>query len=116
MKSLITTEDSSTIDSVGVMKTAGRQFTVTVQYNNLYMKYFLTAGSTSAEDRFQNNCCSNERYLYYLNRIIVVFAGFFDDAKSDFQQALKLNPDFENAKMSLQQTIMDQQHKLGRGY
>lgn len=44
------------------------------------------------------------------------FTGFFDDAKIDFQQALKLNPDFEDAKMSLQQTIQDQQHKLERGY
>ncbi|XP_041814191.1 tetratricopeptide repeat protein 32 [Chelmon rostratus] len=42
--------------------------------------------------------------------------GFFDDAKSDFQQALKLNPDFEDAKVSLQQTILDQQHKINRGY
>lgn len=48
-------------------------------------------------------------FFYYLT-------GFFDDAKSDFQQALKLNPDFEDAKVSLQQTILDQQHKINRGY
>lgn len=48
-------------------------------------------------------------FFYYLT-------GFFDDAKRDFQQALKLNPAFEDAKVSLQQTILDQQHKLKRGY
>lgn len=48
-------------------------------------------------------------HLYYL-------AGFFDDAKTDFQQALKLNPDFEDAKLSLQQTLVDEQRKINRGY
>lgn len=48
-------------------------------------------------------------FFYYLT-------GFFDHAKSDFQQALKLNPDFEDAKVSLQQTLLDQQHKINRGY
>lgn len=43
-------------------------------------------------------------------------AGFYDDAKSDFEQALKLKPDFEDAKVSLHQTIVDQQHRLTRGY
>lgn len=53
----------------------------------------------------------------FYNRGLVHYRlGFFDDAKSDFQQALKLNPDFEDAKVSLQQTILDQQHKINRGY
>ncbi|XP_029903103.1 tetratricopeptide repeat protein 32 [Myripristis murdjan] len=42
--------------------------------------------------------------------------GFFDDAKRDFQQALKINPAFEDAKVSLQQTLLDRQHKIDRGY
>lgn len=53
---------------------------------------------------------------FCLNETVITFSGFFDDAKRDFQEALKLNPDFENAKVSLQQTIMDQQHKVERGY
>lgn len=47
--------------------------------------------------------------FYYLT-------GFFNDAKRDFQQALKLNPDFADAKESLQQTLLDQQQKINRGY
>ncbi|XP_012724525.2 tetratricopeptide repeat protein 32 [Fundulus heteroclitus] len=42
--------------------------------------------------------------------------GFFEEAKSDFMQALKLNADFQDAKVSLQQTLLDQQEKLKRGY
>lgn len=48
--------------------------------------------------------------------IFYYLAGFFDDAKKDFQQALKLNPNFEDAKLSLQQTLLDQQQKINRGY
>lgn len=57
---------------------------------------------------------TNHKLTKYLQ--FFYFTGFFDDAKSDFQQALKLNPDFEDAKVSLQQTILDQQHKINRGY
>ncbi|KAF3849998.1 hypothetical protein F7725_019717 [Dissostichus mawsoni] len=35
---------------------------------------------------------------------------------SDFQQVLKMNPDFEDAKVSLKQTLLDQQRKIDRGY
>uniref|UniRef100_A0A673BUG0 Uncharacterized protein n=1 Tax=Sphaeramia orbicularis TaxID=375764 RepID=A0A673BUG0_9TELE len=53
----------------------------------------------------------------FYNRGLVHYRlGFFDDAKSDFQRVLKLNPDFEDAKVSLQQTLLDQQHKMNRGY
>lgn len=58
----------------------------------------------------------NVGQYFFFKQNITVFAGFFNEAKSDFQQALKLKPDFESAKMSLQQTIVDQQHKLERGY
>ncbi|KAM3861444.1 tetratricopeptide repeat protein 32 [Diretmus argenteus] len=59
--------------------------------------------------------CQFEIPLY--NRGLIHYRlGFFDDAKSDFQQALKLNPDFEDAKVSLQQTLLDQQHKINRDY
>ena len=42
--------------------------------------------------------------------------GFFEEAKRDFQQVLKINPDFEEAKVSLLQTVQDQQHRMTRGY
>lgn len=49
--------------------------------------------------------------LFYL-----FVAGFFQDAEMDFKRALELNPDFEDAKVSLQQTLLDQEHKINRGY
>lgn len=57
-----------------------------------------------------------QHITYKLIHFFLYHLGFFDDAKRDFQQALKLNPDFEDAKVSLQQTLLDQQHKINRGY
>ncbi|CAJ1077006.1 tetratricopeptide repeat protein 32 [Xyrichtys novacula] len=53
---------------------------------------------------------------YYNRGLIHYRLGFFEDAKRDFQDALKLNPDFQDAKVSLKQTLLDQQHKVQRGY
>ncbi|XP_020497188.1 tetratricopeptide repeat protein 32 [Labrus bergylta] len=59
---------------------------------------------------------SSSETPFYNRGLIHYRLGFFDDAKSDFQQALKINPDFEDAKVSLQQTLLDQQDKINRGY
>ncbi|MED6252762.1 hypothetical protein ATANTOWER_016638 [Ataeniobius toweri] len=57
---------------------------------------------------------------HHRKSVVTPFPGcagsFFEDAKSDFQQALKLDADFEDAKVSLQQTLLDQQEKIHRGY
>ncbi|TKS75529.1 Matrilin-3 Precursor [Collichthys lucidus] len=61
-------------------------------------------------------CKCRNGYILNADKKTCSLKRFFDDAKSDFQQALKLNPDFEDAKDSLQQTLLDQQHKINRGY
>ncbi|KAM4600858.1 tetratricopeptide repeat protein 32 [Polymixia lowei] len=53
---------------------------------------------------------------FYNRGLINYRLGSFEDAKSDFRQALRLNPNFEDAKVSLEQTLLDQQHKINRGY
>ncbi|KAM4713253.1 LOW QUALITY PROTEIN: tetratricopeptide repeat protein 32 [Anableps anableps] len=53
---------------------------------------------------------------FYNRGLIRYRLGLFEDAKSDFQQALKLDAGFEDAKVSLQQTLLDQQEKIKRGY
>lgn len=53
---------------------------------------------------------------YYNRGLIHYRLGFFEKAKKDFEQTLKLNPDFEEAKVSLRQTLMDQQLRIDRGY
>uniref|UniRef100_A0A8C6TL83 Tetratricopeptide repeat domain 32 n=1 Tax=Neogobius melanostomus TaxID=47308 RepID=A0A8C6TL83_9GOBI len=53
---------------------------------------------------------------YYNRGLIHYRLGFFEEAKKDFEQTLKLNPDFEEAKVSLRQTLKDQQQRVERGY
>ncbi|XP_073348927.1 tetratricopeptide repeat protein 32 [Pagrus major] len=87
-------------------------------YNNRgQIKYFRVDFTEAVEDftaAIQTDSCTETPF--YNRGLIHYRLGFFDDAKRDFQQALKLNPDFEDAKVSLQQTLLDQQHKINRGY
>ncbi|XP_070843977.1 tetratricopeptide repeat protein 32 [Chaetodon trifascialis] len=87
-------------------------------YNNRgQIKYFRVDFHEAVED-YTSAIQTDSRFEtpVYNRGLIRYRLGFFDDAKSDFQQALKLNPDFEDAKVSLQQAILDQQHKINRGY
>ncbi|AWP20160.1 putative tetratricopeptide repeat protein 32 [Scophthalmus maximus] len=87
-------------------------------YNNRgQIKYFRVDFQEAVEDYSSavQADCQSEVPLY--NRGLIRYRlGFFNEAKSDFQQALKLNPEFEDAKVSLQQTLVDQQQKINRGY
>ncbi|XP_014898182.1 tetratricopeptide repeat protein 32 [Poecilia latipinna] len=87
-------------------------------YNNRgQIKYFRVDFYEAMEDytsAVQTDC---QFPIPFYNRGLIRYRlGFFEDAKSDFQQALKLDVNFEDAKMSLQQTLLDQQEKLNRGY
>ncbi|XP_037607492.1 tetratricopeptide repeat protein 32 [Sebastes umbrosus] len=87
-------------------------------YNNRgQIKYFRVDFHEAVED-FTSAIQTDIRFEtpFYNRGLIHYRLGFYDDAKRDFQQALKLNPDFEDAKVSLQQTLLDQQHKINRGY
>uniref|UniRef100_A0A3Q3W5B7 Uncharacterized protein n=1 Tax=Mola mola TaxID=94237 RepID=A0A3Q3W5B7_MOLML len=87
-------------------------------YNNRGQIKYLRVDFDEAMEDYTSAIQTDSRFEIPLyNRGLIRYRlGFFDDAKSDFQQALKLNPDFEDAKVSLQQAIVDQQHKLQRGY
>ncbi|XP_063078656.1 tetratricopeptide repeat protein 32 [Engraulis encrasicolus] len=59
----------------------------------------------------------NEFEVPYYNRGLIHYRlGFFEEAEKDFRKVLELNPGFEDAKQSLQQTITDRQEKITRGY
>uniref|UniRef100_A0A8C0F0M7 Tetratricopeptide repeat protein 32 n=1 Tax=Bubo bubo TaxID=30461 RepID=A0A8C0F0M7_BUBBB len=42
--------------------------------------------------------------------------GCFDEAIRDFRKVLELNPQFEDAALSLKQAILDKEEKQRRGY
>ena len=44
------------------------------------------------------------------------YTGYFDDALEDFKKALDLNPGFQDAVVSLKQTILDKEEKQRRNY
>ncbi|KAM9355483.1 tetratricopeptide repeat protein 32 [Pholidichthys leucotaenia] len=87
-------------------------------YNNRgQIKYLRVDFHEAVEDYCAAIQADGQFEVPFYNRGLIHYRlGFFDDAKSDFQQALKLNPDFEDAKVSLQQTLLDQQEKMNRGY
>uniref|UniRef100_A0A1A8MFS3 Tetratricopeptide repeat domain 32 n=1 Tax=Nothobranchius pienaari TaxID=704102 RepID=A0A1A8MFS3_9TELE len=87
-------------------------------YNNRgQIKYFRVDFYEAMEDYTSAIKADSQFAVPFYNRGLIRYRlGYFDDAKSDFQQALKLRPDFEDAKVSLQQTILDQQDKMDRGY
>ncbi|XP_028253702.1 tetratricopeptide repeat protein 32 [Parambassis ranga] len=87
-------------------------------YNNRgQIKYLRVDFKEAIEDYTSAIQVDSQFEIPFYNRGLIHYRlGFFDDAKSDFQHALKLSPDFEDAKVSLQQTLVDQQQKINRGY
>ncbi|XP_041832380.1 tetratricopeptide repeat protein 32 [Melanotaenia boesemani] len=87
-------------------------------YNNRGQIKYLRVDFHEAVEDYSSAIQANSQFeIPYYNRGLIHYRlGFFDDAKSDFQRALTLNPDFEDAKVSLQQTLLDQQQKKIRGY
>ncbi|XP_013871157.1 tetratricopeptide repeat protein 32 [Austrofundulus limnaeus] len=85
--------------------------------NRGQIKYFRVDFCEAIEDYTSAIEADNHFAVSFYNRGLIHYRlGFFDDAKSDFQQALKLSPDFEDAQVSLRQTLLDQQEKIIRGY
>ncbi|XP_034017691.1 tetratricopeptide repeat protein 32 [Thalassophryne amazonica] len=87
-------------------------------YNNRgQIKYLRVDFNEAVADYTAAINADNKFEVAFYNRGLIHYRlGLFEDAKRDFQQALQLNPDFEDAKISLQQTLLDQQHMLNRGY
>ncbi|NXL10767.1 TTC32 protein, partial [Mesembrinibis cayennensis] len=61
--------------------------------------------------------CQPDFEVPYYNRGLVLYRlGCFDEAMKDFRKALELNPQFEDAALSLRQAILDKEEKQKRGY
>ncbi|XP_020823125.1 tetratricopeptide repeat protein 32 [Phascolarctos cinereus] len=53
---------------------------------------------------------------YYNRGLIYYRMGQFDEAFEDFKKVLDLNPGFQDARLSLKQTILDKEEKQRRNY
>ncbi|XP_028996987.1 tetratricopeptide repeat protein 32 [Betta splendens] len=91
---------------------------VATAYNNRGQIKYLRVDFYEAIEDYSSAVEADSLFeIAFYNRGLIHYRlGFFDDAKRDFQQALRLNPDFKDAKESLQQTLLDQQQKINRGY
>uniref|UniRef100_A0A8C5BBY5 Tetratricopeptide repeat domain 32 n=1 Tax=Gadus morhua TaxID=8049 RepID=A0A8C5BBY5_GADMO len=87
-------------------------------YNSRGQIRYLRVDFTEAMEDYTEAIGVDPRFeIPFYNRGLIHYRlGFFEEAKRDFQQVLKINPDFEEAKVSLLQTLQDQQHRMTRGY
>ncbi|XP_060042578.1 tetratricopeptide repeat protein 32 [Erinaceus europaeus] len=53
---------------------------------------------------------------YYNRGLILYRLGCFDEALEDFKKVLDLNPGFQDATLSLRQTLLDKEEKQRRNY
>ncbi|KAG5276856.1 hypothetical protein AALO_G00110570 [Alosa alosa] len=85
--------------------------------NRGQIKYLRVDFKEAMEDYTLAIEANKEFEVPYYNRGLIHYRlGFFEDAEKDFKKVLELNPNFEDAKQSLQQTIIDHQEKMNRGY
>lgn len=59
---------------------------------------------------------SSYRKIILLSFSFFFGTGDFDEAMKDFRKVLELNPQFEDAALSLKQAILDKEEKQKRGY
>ncbi|CAL8315671.1 unnamed protein product [Lota lota] len=87
-------------------------------YNNRgQIKYLRVDFHEAIEDYTKAIHVDGRFEIPFYNRGLIHYRlGFFEEAKRDFQQVLKIHPDFEEAKVSLLQTLQDEQHRMNRGY
>ncbi|KAG7316349.1 hypothetical protein KOW79_019890 [Hemibagrus wyckioides] len=89
-----------------------------IAYNNRgQVKYFRVDFYEAMDDYSAAIKVSKHLEVPYYNRGLILYRlGFFKDAEVDFKKALEINADFEDAKLSLRQTILDSEEKIKRGY
>ncbi|XP_028653244.2 tetratricopeptide repeat protein 32 [Erpetoichthys calabaricus] len=89
-----------------------------IAYNNRGQVKYLRVDFYEAMDDYTSAITINKHFeIPYYNRGLIRYRlGFFEDAEEDFKRTLKLNPNFEDAKVSLNQTLLDKEEKLKRGY
>ncbi|XP_059837765.1 tetratricopeptide repeat protein 32 [Hypanus sabinus] len=87
-------------------------------YNNRGQIKYLRVDFYEAVDDYTLAIENKEDFeVPYYNRGLIKYRlGFFDQALEDFKKALSLNPDFKDARLSLDQTLIDKKVKESREY
>ncbi|XP_051880962.1 tetratricopeptide repeat protein 32 [Pristis pectinata] len=87
-------------------------------YNNRGQIKYLRVDFHEAMDDYTLAIENKEDFeVPYYNRGLIKYRlGFFDQALEDFKKALALNPDFKDARLSLDQTLIDKKEKESREY
>ncbi|XP_078397645.1 tetratricopeptide repeat protein 32 [Cetorhinus maximus] len=87
-------------------------------YNNRGQIKYLRVDFYEAMDDYTLAIQNKEDFeVPYYNRGLIHYRlGFFDQAFEDFKKTLTLNPDFKDARLSLEQTLIDKNEKESRGY
>ncbi|XP_025900727.1 tetratricopeptide repeat protein 32 [Nothoprocta perdicaria] len=85
--------------------------------NRGHLRYLRVEFAAALEDYAAAIASQPDFEVPYYNRGLVLYRlGCFDDAMTDFRKALELNPQFEDAALSLKQAILDKEAKQKRGY
>ncbi|XP_026146187.1 tetratricopeptide repeat protein 32-like [Carassius auratus] len=95
-----------------------RAHDLAIAYNNRGQVKYLRVDFYEAMDDYTSAIQINSEFEVPLyNRGLIRYRlGFFKEAESDFRRALELNPNFKDAEESLQQTLLDHEKKMKRGY
>uniref|UniRef100_A0A803YS06 Tetratricopeptide repeat domain 32 n=1 Tax=Meleagris gallopavo TaxID=9103 RepID=A0A803YS06_MELGA len=87
------------------------------EQTRLYIKYLRVDFDAAMEDYTAAIQSQPVFEVPYYNRGLVLYRlGCFDEAMKDFRKVLELNPQFEDAALSLKQAILDKEEKQKRGY
>uniref|UniRef100_A0A8C3YLW2 Tetratricopeptide repeat domain 32 n=1 Tax=Catagonus wagneri TaxID=51154 RepID=A0A8C3YLW2_9CETA len=87
-------------------------------YNNRgQIKYFRVDFYEAMDDYTSAIEAQPDFEVPYYNRGLILYRlGCFDDALEDFKKVLNLNPGFQDAILSLKQTILDKEEKQRKNY
>ncbi|XP_006981513.1 tetratricopeptide repeat protein 32 [Peromyscus maniculatus bairdii] len=85
-------------------------------YNNRGQTKYFSVEFYEAMDDYTSaiEILPNFEVPYYNRGLIRYRLGYFDEALEDFKKALDLNPAFQDAVLSLKQTILDKEEKQRR--
>ncbi|XP_027711432.1 tetratricopeptide repeat protein 32 isoform X1 [Vombatus ursinus] len=102
----------------GFVRSPGSPEDLATAYNNRGQIKYLRVDFHEAVDDYSAAIQTLPHFeVPYYNRGLIFYRmGQFDEAFEDFKKTLDLNPGFQDAVLSLKQTILDKEEKQKRNY